>query len=120
VSDEYCLAVKFQGSITQIAALLKEDHGYSRAGGVEALAMLATQGKQHVWTHMVSLTNIAVEFQGSIGTYIPQIINLLQDNESFVRMEAVAALLKLWEQGMLHISPGIVSDKYCSRVSRVH
>jgi HEAT repeat protein len=49
---------------------------------------------------MVLLTNIAVEFQGSIGTAIPQIVALLKDHNGYVRAAGAAVLLNLSEQSM--------------------
>jgi hypothetical protein len=49
---------------------------------------------------MASLTSIAAEFRGLIVTSIPQIINLLKDNDWGVRDVAVGALSKLSEPGM--------------------
>jgi HEAT repeat protein len=48
---------------------------------------------------MASLTNIADEFRGSIGTSIPQIVDLLKDTDNNVREAAAETLLKLWGQG---------------------
>ena len=64
--------------------------------------------------------SFAAEFQGSIGIVIPEIIELLKDNDSHVRAAGVAALLKIVEQGMQHVWIYIVSLTHCSRVSRVH
>jgi hypothetical protein len=49
---------------------------------------------------MASLTNIAVELRGSIGTAIPRIVDLLKDSEGRVRVVCVNTLSKLSEQGM--------------------
>jgi HEAT repeat protein len=48
---------------------------------------------------MTSLTSIAAELRGSIGTSTPQIIDLLQHSDSDVREAAAETLLKLWGQG---------------------
>jgi HEAT repeat protein len=44
--------------------------------------------------------SIAAEFRGLIATSIPQIINLLKDDDRSVRDAAVGALSKLSEHGM--------------------
>jgi hypothetical protein len=49
---------------------------------------------------MASLMSIAAEFRGLIATSIPQIINLLKDDDQSVRDAAVGALSKLSEHGM--------------------
>ena len=49
---------------------------------------------------MVFLTHLAVEFRGSIGTYIPQIVDLLKDDDQYVRHRAAWTLSALSEQGM--------------------
>jgi HEAT repeat protein len=49
---------------------------------------------------MVPLTSIAAEFRGSIGTFVPQIVDLLQDDDWDVCKAGVEALSKLSEQGM--------------------
>jgi hypothetical protein len=49
---------------------------------------------------MALLTSIAAEFRGSIGTSIPQIVDMLKDSDSFVRGTGAEALSKLSEQGM--------------------
>jgi HEAT repeat protein len=46
------------------------------------------------------LTRAAAEFRGSIGTSIPQIIDLLKDDNWDVRSASVAALSKFSEHGM--------------------
>jgi hypothetical protein len=46
------------------------------------------------------LTTAAAEFQGSIGTSIPQIVDLLMHKNSDIRRAGVGALAKLSEQGM--------------------
>jgi hypothetical protein len=48
---------------------------------------------------MVSLMSIAAEFRGSIGTFSPQIIDLLQHNDWYARAAGAKALSKLSEQG---------------------
>jgi hypothetical protein len=49
---------------------------------------------------MVSLTSIAAEFRGSIGTFIPQIIDLLQHNDWYTRVVGAKAVAELSEHGM--------------------
>jgi HEAT repeat protein len=49
---------------------------------------------------MASLTSIAVELRGLVGTAIPQIIDLLQHDDWYTRKAGVGALSKLSEQGM--------------------
>jgi HEAT repeat protein len=49
---------------------------------------------------MAQLTSIAAEFQEFLATSIPQIINLLKDDEQSVRDSAVGALSKLSEHGV--------------------
>jgi hypothetical protein len=44
--------------------------------------------------------SIAAELRRFIGTSIPQIIDLLKDNDTQVRSVSVEVLLKLSEQGM--------------------
>jgi hypothetical protein len=48
----------------------------------------------------ISLTSIAAELRESVGIVIPQIINLLKDNNWTVRVADVEALLRLSEQGV--------------------
>jgi hypothetical protein len=48
---------------------------------------------------MTLLTNIAVELRGSIGTSIPEIVDLLKDSEGRVRMVCANTLSKFSEQG---------------------
>jgi hypothetical protein len=55
--------------------------------------------KADVQYGMASRASIGTEYRGSVGTSIPQIIDLLKDNESDVRMVG-AEMLKLSEQGM--------------------
>jgi hypothetical protein len=45
-------------------------------------------------------TSIAAEFRESIGLFIPQIVNLLIDDNWDVRAVAAEALLKRSEQGV--------------------
>jgi hypothetical protein len=45
-------------------------------------------------------TSIAAEFRESIGIFIPQIVNLLKDNDCDVRAAGAEALLKVSDQGM--------------------
>jgi hypothetical protein len=49
---------------------------------------------------MAPLTRIAAEFRAFIGTSIPQIIDLLEDDSEILRCESEDALLKLSEHGM--------------------
>jgi hypothetical protein len=49
---------------------------------------------------MVPLTSIAAEFRESIGSFIPQIIDLLKDYNLPVRRTGVEVLRKLSEQGL--------------------
>jgi hypothetical protein len=49
---------------------------------------------------MASLTSIAAEFRGLIATSIPQIINLLKDDDQSVRDASVDILCKFSEHGM--------------------
>jgi hypothetical protein len=46
------------------------------------------------------LTKVSAEFRGFIETSIPQIIDLLKDNDEDVRSTSVEVLSKLSEQGM--------------------
>jgi hypothetical protein len=48
---------------------------------------------------MASLTNIAAELRGFIGTAIPRIIDLLQHDEGYARVAGAEALSELSEQG---------------------
>jgi hypothetical protein len=48
---------------------------------------------------MASLRNIAAELRGFIGTAIPHVIDLLQNNDWYTRKAGVGALSKLSEQG---------------------
>jgi hypothetical protein len=48
---------------------------------------------------MASLTNIAAELQGFIGTAIPRIINLLQHDDRYAHVVGAEALSELSEQG---------------------
>jgi hypothetical protein len=45
-------------------------------------------------------TSIAAESRGSIGIFIPQIVDLLKNKELHLRRASAEALLKLSEQGM--------------------
>jgi hypothetical protein len=49
---------------------------------------------------MASLTSVAAEFRGLIATSIPQIINLLKDDDQSVRDASVDILLKFSEHSM--------------------
>jgi hypothetical protein len=49
---------------------------------------------------MAPPTSIAAEFRDSIEIFIPQIINLLIDDNWDIHAAAAQALLKLSEQGM--------------------
>jgi HEAT repeat protein len=49
---------------------------------------------------MALLTSIAAEFRRSIGTFFPQIVDLLKDDKWDVRATAAKALWKLSEHGM--------------------
>jgi HEAT repeat protein len=49
---------------------------------------------------MASLTSIAAEFREFLATSIPQIINLLKDDDWSVRDAAGGALSKLSEHGV--------------------
>jgi hypothetical protein len=49
---------------------------------------------------MVLLTSIAAAFPRFIGTSIPQIIDLLENDDSYIRYASVDVLLKLSVQGM--------------------
>jgi hypothetical protein len=51
--------------------------------------------------------SFAAEFRGSIGTFIPQIADLLKHNWPSARVAAVEALLKFSEQGMYFIWSGM-------------
>ena len=59
-------------------------------------------GARHVtvWLGMLVLISITAEFQGTIGTTIPQIIDLLKHNDSHARAGGAQALSKLSEQGV--------------------
>jgi HEAT repeat protein len=56
---------------------------------------------------MAPPTSIAAELRGSIGTFISQITNLLEDDSRKVRAAGVEVLSKLSEQGMQHIWNGM-------------
>jgi HEAT repeat protein len=58
---------------------------------------------------MVPLTSIAAEFRRPIATTIPQLINLLEDYNEFVRWSAVAALSEFSAHGMSPICSRIAS-----------
>jgi HEAT repeat protein len=49
---------------------------------------------------MAPPTGIAAEFQEPVRIFIPQIADLLKDNQSHVRAAAAKALSKLSEQGI--------------------
>jgi hypothetical protein len=49
---------------------------------------------------MASLTSVAAEFQGLVATSIPQIINLLKDDDLSVVDMSVDLLLKFSEHSM--------------------
>jgi hypothetical protein len=51
------------------------------------------------WDDMASHASIAPKFLGSVGTCIPQIIDLLRDEHSDVREAGAKTLLKLSEKG---------------------
>jgi HEAT repeat protein len=86
-------------SIPQIVDLLKDSEGRVRVACTNTLSKLSEQGMSHILSGMGSLTNIAAELWGSIGTSIPQIVDLLKDSEGRVRVACVNALSKLSEQG---------------------
>ncbi|KAJ7787992.1 hypothetical protein B0H13DRAFT_2395120 [Mycena leptocephala] len=54
---------------------------------------------QDFWDDMASRASIAPKFLGSVGTCIPQIIDLLKDEHSDVREAGAKTLLKLSGQG---------------------
>jgi hypothetical protein len=56
-----------------------------------------------------SLTRIAAEFQRFIGTSIPQIIDLLHDDNNDIRTEGAKLMLTLSAQGIEHIRSDQVS-----------
>jgi HEAT repeat protein len=58
---------------------------------------------------MVSLMSIAAEFREFLATSIPQIIDLLQDDNEMVRGSAVAALSEFSAHGMSPICSGMAS-----------
>jgi HEAT repeat protein len=98
------IAAEFRGliatSIPHIINLLQDDEpdvGYAAVG---ALSKLLEYGMSLVWSSIVSLTSIAGKCQGLIATSIPQIINLLKDDDGTVRDAAVGALSQLLEHGM--------------------
>jgi hypothetical protein len=69
---------------------------------------------------MASLTSIAGFFRGFLATSIPQIIDLLKDNDKDVCSESVDVLLNLSKQGKTYLLHHGTADKHCSRVPRVH
>jgi HEAT repeat protein len=86
-------------SIPQIADLLKDSERFVRSAGAEALSKLSEKGPYYIWSGIASLTSIAAEFRGSIGTSIPQIVDLLKDSDGFVRGAGAKALSQLSKQG---------------------
>ena len=97
--------------IPQIVDLLKDASSDVRTEGAKLLTILSEQGMSRIWPGMVSLTSIAAEFRRFIATSIPQLTDLLDDNNSDVRVEGVKVLSKLSEQGMELIWSGMLPSQ---------
>jgi hypothetical protein len=97
------IAAGFRGflatSIPQIIDLLQVYEPYV-SDAVDALSKLSKHGLSLIWSGMAPLTSIAAEFRGLIATSIPQIINLLKDDDQSVCDAAVGAFSKLSEHGV--------------------
>jgi HEAT repeat protein len=92
-----------RASIPQVVDLLRDNDMFVGWAGAEALAKLSEQGNISVQSSVASLMSVAAEFQESIRPSIPQIVDLLKDNDSSVCKAGEEALAKLSEQG--NISP---------------
>jgi hypothetical protein len=98
------IVAEFRGRIgiliPRIIVLLEDSDSFLCMAGAKALSKLSEQGLSHICSGITSLTSIAAEFRGSIGTSIPTIIALLKHNDCIVRWAGADALSKLSEQGM--------------------
>jgi hypothetical protein len=105
------IAAEFRGliatSIPHIIDGLLGDELYVRNESVGMLSEFSAHGMSSICSHMVLLTGIAAEFRRLIATSIPQIINLLQDDNKLVRWPAVAALSEFSVHGMSSICSGM-------------
>ena len=90
-----------QPSIPQIVTLLSDNESDVRTAGANALSYLAGQGRISIFLVRMPLMSIVAEFRESIGLAIPQIIALLEHNDSYVRTASANALSKLSEQGRI-------------------
>ena len=82
--------------------LLSDNEVYWKASDV--LAQLSEQGDIFVQSRVALLKSIAAESRLSIQACMPQIVQLLKDNDRDVRIAGVDTLAKLSKQGNLNIS----------------
>src|ERR1700761_6935071 len=111
------ITAEFRRSIgPQIINLLKYWRWNVREAGVEMLLKLSEQGTYPISSGMVLLTCITAGFRETMGTTIPQIIDLLQHNDWYARAAGAKALSKLTEQGRNISGRYGTADEHCSRV----
>lgn len=106
------IAVEFRQSIResipQIMDFLQDKAYDVRIAGAEAVAKLSEQGNKSIQSGVLSLKMMAAEFRESIEASIPQIVDLLEDSNKYVRRKGVATLAKLAEQGNGDVQPHVV------------
>jgi hypothetical protein len=70
-----------------------------RRAGSDTFQRLSEQGTVCIYSAVASLKAIEAGLQQTILTFIPQIIELLTDNNSYARKFAADTVAKLSEQG---------------------
>jgi HEAT repeat protein len=90
-----------QLSIPHIQAFLKDTDFFIRAAGASALAKFSEQGDIPVRSVVPPLRGVAAKLRGLVGACISHIVDLLNDNNSYVRWTCANALAKLSAQGAI-------------------
>jgi HEAT repeat protein len=98
---------RIRACIPHIANLIKDDNVGVREAGGSALVKLSEQGTISVQCAVQSLNIVAAELRASIKAFIPQIIDLLNDNDAEIRGVGANTLAQLSGQGDIFVYPTV-------------
>jgi hypothetical protein len=86
-----------------VDSVLKVNHRMIRSESMNALTTFSQRGNTVNLLHLALLMIIIAELQNFFGPFIADIVNLLKDTQSSIRLGAARTLSGLFQQGSLSV-----------------